>query len=95
MSIKRFTGVTVHMGINGRICLPIELRRSKGLVEGETLGLYVDDEGDIILRKGPEASCVFCEGTAGLEDFHGSPVCSSCLAEIRGQLIVAGDGAPA
>ena len=75
------TGIVRKVDELGRIVLPIELRRSLDISEKDALEIYV--EGDkIILRKDQE-SCVFCDSTRGLVEFKGRYLCQDCLSRLK------------
>lgn len=76
------TGMIRKVDELGRIVLPIELRRNLDIAERDELEIYVDGEC-IVLRK-HEASCVFCGGSV-LRQFHGKYICADCLAELCAQ----------
>ena len=52
------TGIVRKVDELGRIVLPIELRRTMGIEVKDALEIYVD--GDHIVLKKYEPSCVFC-----------------------------------
>ena len=78
------TGVVRQLDNLGRVVLPIELRRTMDISVKDPLEVFV--EGDsIILRKFQE-SCVFCGGTDSLLSFREKLLCPACAKAI-GQLI--------
>jgi len=64
----------------GRIVLPIELRRSLNIVEGEPLEILADEKG-LYLRK-YVAGCMICKGLEGLVEFGGTKLCKKCAQVI-------------
>ena len=52
------TGIVRKVDELGRIVLPIELRRTMGIDVKDALEIYV--EGDTIMLRKYEPSCVFC-----------------------------------
>ena len=84
--MRRATGIVRRIDSLGRFLLPSELRQTMGLPPGTPLGIFVDDQEGIILRR-HEPGCLFCGLAEGLEDFHGRPICGRCRAEIRGELL--------
>ncbi len=70
------TGIIRKVDELGRIVLPIELRRSLDIADRDELEIFVEGES-VILRK-HEASCIFCNGTA-MRLFQGKSICASCL----------------
>lgn len=64
----------------GRIVVPAETRRLFNIHEGDELAISIENNG-IVLRK-LEATCVFCEGTDDLRNYHGRGVCVNCRTEL-------------
>ena len=74
------TGIMRQMDSLGRIVLPIELRRTLDIGQKDSLEIYV--EGDRIILKKVEPTCIFCENTENIVSFKGKNVCPTCLAEL-------------
>jgi transcriptional pleiotropic regulator of transition state genes len=74
------TGIVRKLDDLGRIVLPKETRRVLDLEEGTPLEIYT--EGQSIILKKYEASCIFCGEAAGVKDFKGKKVCESCLKDL-------------
>jgi len=70
------TGIVRKVDDLGRIVLPMELRRTLGIVEKDALEIYVDLEK--IFLKRYEPACVFCNNASDLQVFHGKNVCREC-----------------
>ena len=64
----------------GRIVLPIELRRTMNIEVKDALEIYVD--GDQIVLKKYEPSCIFCGNAKDIVHFKGKNVCSACAHEL-------------
>jgi AbrB family transcriptional regulator, transcriptional pleiotropic regulator of transition state genes len=65
----------------GRVVVPVELRRSLGIREGDLLEVSAED-GRLILRKvAPE--CALCGRSDNLIDRHEKHLCRECMREIR------------
>lgn len=60
----------------GRLCLPAELRRAHGMVEGEPVALVNTPDG--ILIKPTAARCVICGGSERLIGVDGTAICETC-----------------
>ncbi|MGM9570902.1 MAG: AbrB/MazE/SpoVT family DNA-binding domain-containing protein [bacterium] len=71
------TGIVRKVDDLGRIVLPIELRRTLHIDEKDPLEIYVNGD-NIILRK-YEPTCVFCGKTENIVNFKDKKVCSSCV----------------
>ena len=57
------------------------MRRTLDIAEKDALEIYVDGES-IILRK-YQPTCVFCDNAKGVIAFKGKNVCSDCLAKLK------------
>lgn len=76
------TGIVRKVDELGRIVLPIELRRTLGIAEKDSLEIYVDEDS-IILRKYAPA-CIFCGSADNIVQHKGKNVCGACVKEIKG-----------
>ena len=74
-------GIVRKIDTVGRIVLPIELRRTMGIEVKDALEIYVD--GDHIVLKKYEPSCVFCGNAKDIQTIHGKNVCSNCITEMK------------
>lgn len=81
------TGMTRKIDELGRIVMPAEIRQTMGIGVRDTLEIYT--EGDSIVLRKYQPSCVFCSNAEDLTDFAGKPICRQCLHKIgaldRGQ----------
>jgi transcriptional pleiotropic regulator of transition state genes len=75
------TGIVRKVDDLGRVVLPIELRRTLGITEKDSLEIYVDGE-QVILKK-YEPACIFCGNASEMTHFHGKNVCVSCASELQ------------
>lgn len=64
----------------GRIVLPVELRRKFDIDVKDSLEIYTD--GDSIILKKYEPSCIFCASSEEIFDFNGKTVCRSCAQKL-------------
>ena len=74
------TGIVRKVDELGRIVLPIELRRTMGIDVKDSLEIYVD--GDSIILRKYEPSCIFCGNAKDIVNFKGKNVCSACAREL-------------
>ncbi|OSA69867.1 AbrB/MazE/SpoVT family DNA-binding domain-containing protein [Clostridium botulinum] len=74
------TGVVRKMDSLGRIVIPMELRRTLNLEEGDGLEIYTEGE-QIILKKYAPA-CIFCGEASEVINFKGKNICKICLKEL-------------
>lgn len=64
----------------GRVVIPAETRRLFGINEGDKLAISV--EGNAVVVRKLEATCVFDGSTVDVQVFKGRGVCASCLGEL-------------
>lgn len=74
------TGIVRKVDELGRIVLPIELRRTMNIEVKDALEIYVD--GDQIVLKKYEPSCIFCGNAKEIIHYKGKNVCSACAHEL-------------
>ena len=77
------TGIVRRVDELGRIVLPIELRRTLEISEKDALEIYVD--GDAVVLKKYEPSCIFCGNAQDVTNFKGRNVCPACIKELTGK----------
>ncbi len=75
------TGIVRKVDELGRIVVPIELRRTLDIAEKDALEIFVDGE-QIILKK-YEPTCIFCGEGKDVINYKGKNICKNCLNEIR------------
>lgn len=75
------TGIVRKVDELGRVVIPIELRRTLGIGEGDPLEIFTDDDGKIVLRK-YEPACIFCGSTDRVFEFKGKKVCTDCASRL-------------
>ncbi len=74
------TGIVRPLDSLGRVVLPIELRRVLGLKPKDPVEIFVD--GDYILLKKYQPSCVFCDSMEEITVYNGKNVCSACIQKL-------------
>ena len=74
------TGIVRKVDELGRIVLPIELSRTMNIEVKDALEIYVD--GDQIVLKKYEPSCIFCGNAKDIIHYKGKNVCSACAHEL-------------
>ena len=74
------TGIVRKVDELGRIVLHIELRRTMNIDVKDALEIYVD--GDQIVLKKYEPSCIFCGNAKDIIHYKGKNVCSACAHEL-------------
>lgn len=65
----------------GRVVLPIELRRSLDIKDGDSLEFFTE-ENRIVLKK-YQPACIYCGNASDVVTFHGYNICKDCLQELK------------
>ncbi len=79
--MRKATGIVRKVDEWGRIVIPIELRRTLGIDEKDPLEIFVDGER-IMLRK-YEPTCIFTGSSENLMFFHGKMISRDCIEELQ------------
>ena len=74
------TGIVRKVDDLGRVVLPVELRRNLGIDIKDPLEIYVD--GDQIILKKYEPTCIFCGEVRGIKNYSDKNICPNCIKEI-------------
>jgi transcriptional pleiotropic regulator of transition state genes len=74
-------GTTRRIDQLGRVVVPVELRRTLAIREGDLLEVTAED-GRLILRK-VAPQCALCGRHDNLMDLREKPLCRDCVREIR------------
>ena len=72
----KHVGIVRSIDLAGRIVLPIELRKHMKIATGDDVEIYV--EGNSIVLKKYESTCIFCGNTENLVDLNDKNVCKEC-----------------
>ncbi len=75
------TGIVRAVDDLGRIVIPKELRRTLDIAERDCLEIFV--EGEQIILKKYEPSCVFCGQARDVFNYKGKNVCHNCIKELN------------
>ena len=75
------TGVVRRIDNLGRVVFPIELRRTLDMKEGDCLEIYT--EGEQIILKKYEPTCIFCGEGRNVINYKGKNICQKCFDEMK------------
>ena len=70
------TGMIRRLDELGRVVIPIEIRNQFNIVEKDQIEIYVD--GDKIILKKHEESCIICGSTEKLKEIKNKLICKKC-----------------
>lgn len=76
------TGIIRKVDELGRIVIPKEMRDMFNIVEKDLIEIFIDGD-NIILRK-YEETCIFCKSNKNLSLFKDKSVCKNCIEKING-----------
>ena len=79
--MMKSTGVVRQLDTLGRIVLPIELRRTMDIGTKDKLEIFV--EGDQIILKKYQPSCIFCGDARDVSSYKGKLICKKCLTDLQ------------
>lgn len=76
------TGMVRPVDKMGRVVIPKEIRKQLG-VESEIDSFEIYTEGDYVILKKFQPSCVFCEKLGESVEFNGHTVCYECIEKLK------------
>lgn len=74
-------GIVRKVDEHGRIVIPMELRRTLGIAEKDAVEIFVDGEQIVMKKYNP--SCIFCGEARNVISYKGKNICKDCLEEIK------------
>ncbi|MDH6430252.1 MULTISPECIES: AbrB/MazE/SpoVT family DNA-binding domain-containing protein [Paenibacillus] len=74
------TGIVRQLDGLGRIVIPMELRRTMNIKDGDGLEIFVEGEKIVLRKYAP--GCTLCGSLEGIEYFSGKPICHTCISKI-------------
>lgn len=77
------SGIIRQVDELGRLVLPIELRKKMNIKSKDFIEFWVDGQ-EIILKK-YEPSCIFCNDSENMMNYKGKNICAKCFAELKKQ----------
>ncbi|MEG2785910.1 MAG: AbrB/MazE/SpoVT family DNA-binding domain-containing protein [Anaerovoracaceae bacterium] len=75
------TGIVRPVDALGRVVIPVELRRNLSIATEDSLEIFVD--GQFIMLKKYEPSCIFCGEASDVRLIHGKSVCVKCIEDMK------------
>ncbi len=75
------TGIFRRIDTLGRFVLPKELRKSLDINENDYLQIFT--EGDSIILRKSQLSCILCGNHENLIDHHDKKICQRCVSELK------------
>ena len=77
------TGIVRKVDELGRIVIPIELRKTMYIQEKDSIEIFV--EGQNIILKKYQPSCIFCNSMEDTVFYKGKYVCAECMRELKAE----------
>ncbi len=75
------TGMTRPVDELGRVVIPKEIRNNLQIEVKDRLEILLD--GDAIVLKKYDPSCMFCGASEQVEDVFGKNICRTCLEKLK------------
>ncbi len=75
------TGYTRKVDTLGRIVLPKSLRKQMDIAINDDIKFLVD--GDMIVIKKYEPSCIFCDTEENVLNYRGKYICNKCMDGLK------------
>lgn len=75
------TGIVRRIDDLGRMVIPKEIRKTRGIDPKTPMEIFVD--GDRIILRPYQAECIFCGEVEGVVDYKGKKICSECMKDLR------------
>lgn len=75
------TGIIRRVDELGRIVIPVSIRRSLDISDGDEMNIVVD--GSSVVLTLCRDRCVFCGGDKDVSSFRGRQVCGKCMRDLR------------
>jgi transcriptional pleiotropic regulator of transition state genes len=74
------TGIVRQLDGLGRIVIPMELRRTMNIKDGDGLEIFVEGEKIVLRKYAP--GCTLCGSMEGLNALSGKLICTSCVTQV-------------
>ncbi|MBQ8808280.1 MAG: AbrB/MazE/SpoVT family DNA-binding domain-containing protein [Clostridia bacterium] len=75
------TGIVRKVDELGRIVLPIELRRTLDIALRDPLEIYVEGESIVLKKYNP--TCIFCGSKENIFIYHEKNLCKDCIEDLK------------
>lgn len=75
------TGIVRKVDELGRIVLPIELRRTLDIALRDPLEIYVEGESIVLKKYNP--TCIFCGSKENIFIYHEKNICKDCIEDLK------------
>ena len=76
----KYTGVSRKLDRLGRYVIPMEIRKNLDIKERDRLEVYT--EGNKIILRKVEESCIFCGNKEDLKEINDKYVCKDCVKKL-------------
>ncbi len=77
------TGVVRKIDEMGRVVIPMEIRKTLDIKDGDSLEIFTDNDNIIFHKYQP--SCTFCGSCDSIQFYLGKRICSDCIERLKEQ----------
>lgn len=78
----KYTGIVRRIDELGRVVIPKELRRIRGIEAGDPIEIMVDGDMICLQKYKPANGCIICSGTEQLMFVDGALICRTCGVKV-------------
>lgn len=83
MNVVKSTGIVRRVDNLGRVVLPMELRKTRGIKEKDLLEVFVEGDRIILVPYRAQTPCEACGHTNENAEYYRINVCRKCLNRVR------------
>lgn len=77
-------GIVRNLDSLGRIVIPKEFRKLKGITEDAPVEIFCEGDYVKIKKYDPESlKCSICESEKNINEFKGMYICNTCIKELK------------
>lgn len=81
--IMKSTGVVRKIDEMGRVVIPMEIRKTLDIKDGDSLEIFIDNDNIIFHKYQP--SCTFCGSCDDIQFYLGKRICRACIERVKEQ----------
>ena len=74
-------GIVRNIDEMGRLVIPKEMRRKMDIDTGDEIEFFI--EGDRIVLRKYQPSCLFCGSEVALVEYKGKRLCAECVSQMK------------
>jgi transcriptional pleiotropic regulator of transition state genes len=80
-NFMKSTGIVRNLDSLGRIVIPMELRKTFDINEGDAIEVFID--GNTVILKKYQPGCIICDNVDNVKILNGKNICNTCVERIK------------